>query len=184
MPSTKPSNGRYGNKAIPGVGTGRRIPGVRSRKIPGQPKNFPGRARGQRVRLRDLRGQFIEGGVGFQWVGLEFLIENCMTRGDAVYDTLLEAAREVIPEMVAYGQRNASWEDRTGAARAGLKGTVLAQQETDSVTVFFGHGVFYGVYLELMDFGSYQIVPQTIAWGRQEIMNRTASKNPLGRNLA
>lgn len=156
---------------------------MRARKIPGQPAKFPGAARGEHTQLRGMRGRFIKGGVGFSWTGLEVMIDNTLTRGDAVYEAIVETAQALIPDMVAYGQQNARWQDRTGNARKGLKGTFEANPQQQKVTLFFGHGVFYGVYLELMDFGSYQIVPQTIAWGRQEIFNRTAASQPMGRKL-
>lgn len=130
-----------------------------------------------------MRGTFIKGGSGIAWDGLEVLIDNTATRGDAVIDTVAETALELVPEMVSWAQFRAAWEDRTGAARAGLRGAVVVDTKGDRVLLYFGHGVLYGFYLETIQGGYFQIVPQTLGWGREELLKRVAQKNALGRNL-
>lgn len=63
-------------------------------------------------------------------------------------------------EMEEWAKANASWQDRTGAARAGLKATV---EETDLISeITLAHGVDYGVWLELAHGGKNAIIAPAI----------------------
>lgn len=50
-------------------------------------------------------------------------------------------------KMQNYAKRNRPWTDRTGEAKRRLYGDVYAEDQ--EITAFIGHGVFYGVSLEL-----------------------------------
>ena len=51
---------------------------------------------------------------------------------------------------------NRTWSDITGNARRGLRGEIV--EEGDGWTMYFVHGVEYGVFLELANAGRYAIV--------------------------
>ena len=62
--------------------------------------------------------------------------------------------------MQAYAQQNAPWHDRTGAARAGLRGVAI--KAATAVTIILATTVSYGIYLELAHQGRYQILLPTL----------------------
>lgn len=61
---------------------------------------------------------------------------------------------------VEYMRINAPWTDRTGAARNGLFSQVFS--DDDLKKIVFAHSVEYGIYLETMESGQYQIINPTI----------------------
>lgn len=60
----------------------------------------------------------------------------------------------------AYARMNAPWSNRTGAARASLRGESTVKGASGEITV--GHGVDYGIWLEVANAGRYGIIPQTM----------------------
>lgn len=62
---------------------------------------------------------------------------------------------------------NAPWKDRTGNARAGLKGS--AEVDDKGVVIRLAHSVDYGVYLELARDGRYAILKPTRNARAQEV---------------
>ena len=70
---------------------------------------------------------------------------------------LLEAHRADIQEWM---QQNASWKDRTGAARRGLYVDVSAM--ADSIVATLGYSVPYGIFLETKNTGRYAILTPAI----------------------
>jgi len=153
---------------------------VRARPIPGQPSRFKGSP--GRVQLKDLRGRFTSA-VGISWQGLEVLIENARSRGDSVVEAVEEVARQLPEEMVRYAQTMAPWEDRTGEARRRLQARVFIDSERGIVVLYLGHGVPYGVHLETMQGGRFQIIMPTILHFEQLVIERVASANAMGRNI-
>lgn len=59
-----------------------------------------------------------------------------------------------------YAKQNAVWEDRTGAARAGL--TAAVYEEGGFIVLELAHTVDYGIWLELIKDGSYAIIMPTL----------------------
>lgn len=64
-------------------------------------------------------------------------------------------------------KQDAPWQDRTGNARKGLKGS--SAMDDDNITITVGHSVDYGVYLELADDGKYAILKPTADKNRDAI---------------
>jgi hypothetical protein len=60
------------------------------------------------------------------------------------------------PQIEAWMKQNAAWTDRTSNARQTL--WAEAFDFTDVVVLAFGHGVDYGVFLELANAGRYSII--------------------------
>lgn len=60
-------------------------------------------------------------------------------------------------QMQAQAQSGAPWQDRSGAARQGLRG--FAVKEATRIIVYLVHSVQYGVYLEL---GTSRMSPRPI----------------------
>jgi hypothetical protein len=82
----------------------------------------------------------------------EFADEYSKALHTAVYQLALRYA----PEIETWMKANAVWTDRTGNARQTLYSEV--QDLTDSVLIAFGHGVDYGIFLELANAGRFAIV--------------------------
>ncbi|SFU40378.1 hypothetical protein [Alicyclobacillus macrosporangiidus] len=56
-------------------------------------------------------------------------------------------------------KQNRPWQDRTGNARAGLKGS--AELNNEGIAIRLAHSVDYGVFLELAHDGRYAILRPT-----------------------
>lgn len=112
-----------------------------------------------------------------------------MASGMLVWDTLgpaltymavdqfvqvVEAMQEGADKVVEYGQANAPWTDRTGAARSSLNARVY----TDGFEVIleFAHGVDYGEWLELIQDGNFAIIMPTLEAVGPEIMRDAGAK--------
>ena len=75
----------------------------------------------------------------------------------AIHRGVFLLATRYAPEIEAWMKANASWTDRTGNARQTLYAEVT-DIVNSAVILFFGHGVEYGVFLELAHGGTYAIV--------------------------
>lgn len=81
---------------------------------------------------------------------------------DAKLDRALKATTDYHAlEGTAYMKENASWTDRTGAARVGLHG-VASKPQRDKYEIVFSHTVHYGIWLEIANSGRYQIIMPTV----------------------
>lgn len=69
-------------------------------------------------------------------------------------------ANEGAKQLETYAKTHRRWTDRTARARQTLTG--WAQKRGDKVRIQIGHGVYYGVYLELCNEGKYAILNETI----------------------
>lgn len=83
-------------------------------------------------------------------------------RGTAAYGTALHqyvvaVAHRWTPEIENWMKENAPWTDRTGNARQGLYSDVT-QIVNQAVIIILGHGVEYGVFLELSNASRYAVV--------------------------
>lgn len=90
---------------------------------------------------------------------------NTLSRGMASFvfktnDAIIEKTKDFAADLVQYAQNNAPWEDRTGAARSGLNSEV--EYGDDEFTISLGHGVDYGIWLEIRWGGRYAIIIPTI----------------------
>jgi hypothetical protein len=79
----------------------------------------------------------------------------------AAYERLLHRALyrlalSYAPQIEAWMKQNAAWTDRTSNARQTL--WAEAFDFADIVVLAFGHGVDYGVFLELANAGRYSII--------------------------
>lgn len=79
---------------------------------------------------------------------------------NAIHSAILRLAEFYAPQMEAWMKSNASWVDRTANARQ----TLWAEEIdfVDSIVLAFGHGVEYGVFLELANAGKYAILGPAI----------------------
>lgn len=75
----------------------------------------------------------------------------------AIHRGVFLLATRYAPEIERWMKANASWTDRTDNARQTLYAEVT-DIINSAVILFFGHGVDYGVFLELAHGGTYAIV--------------------------
>lgn len=71
------------------------------------------------------------------------------------------AMRYHSPRVLAYARQNAPWTDRTANARNGLFTTV--GKDGSAWVMTLGHGVPYGIWLEVRFSGRFSIIRPTIA---------------------
>lgn len=97
--------------------------------------------------------------MSFQWERPPTQAWPDMTEAyiQAVRSSVRALADRYAPEIEAYMKANAPWTDRTANARQSLYADV-EQVAQDMVDIILGHGVHYGVYLELSNAGAYAIV--------------------------
>lgn len=69
---------------------------------------------------------------------------------------VLGSLQSIIPDITGYMGTHAPWNDRTGNARRNLHAWAVATAA--SVTLYVGHGVSYGVTLELGHQGRFAIL--------------------------
>lgn len=67
-----------------------------------------------------------------------------------------------------YAKQNRPWTDRTGQARQRLTGWV--EMFSDKIRIHIGHGVDYGIYLELANQRRFAILQQTVNAVSPEIL--------------
>lgn len=77
-------------------------------------------------------------------------------------------AQEGAKKFENYAKINRPWTDRTGHARQRLVGWV--ETFSDKVRIHIGHGVDYGVYLELCNEKRYAILQPTVNACSKEIV--------------
>jgi len=78
----------------------------------------------------------------------------------AIFQAGGRLAQQNAAEMEAWAKQNAPWQDRTGAARAGLSARV--EGDGGIGTIVLSHGVDYGIWLEIANGGRYAIIAQAI----------------------
>lgn len=77
-------------------------------------------------------------------------------------------AQEGAKKFENYAKNHRPWTDRTGHARQRLTGWV--ETMTNKVRIYIGHGVDYGVYLELCHEKRYAILQPTVNAMSQEVL--------------
>lgn len=100
--------------------------------------------------------------MGFKWIvaPTDVFPQMASKYTQAIFLSGRRIAHEQAAEMEAYAKQNAPWQDRTGAARAGLTATV---EETGQIgTIVLSHGVPHGIWLEVANGGRFAIIAPTI----------------------
>lgn len=99
--------------------------------------------------------------MGIRWEGK--VEANLKTLGLKNKRAMVAAANYVAPKLEEHMRSNATWTDRTGAARNGLGAQTVVS--TNRVAIVLFHSVSYGVYLETRWGGKYAIIRPTLAVG-------------------
>lgn len=105
-----------------------------------------------------LRWFTVASGSGLTWSG--DLTDKINEFGPRVKRAMVAGAKVVEPQAEAYMKSNATWTDRTGNARNGLKAQTVVSK--NSVAIYLFHQVPYGPWLELRWSGRYQIINPTV----------------------
>jgi len=74
----------------------------------------------------------------------------------AVYQAIYALALRRKPEIENWMKENAPWVDRTGNARQSLH--VVVEATVQYITLGLWHGMWYGIYLENSNAGTYAIL--------------------------
>ena len=77
-------------------------------------------------------------------------------------------ATEGAKKFENYAKQNRPWTDRTGQARQRLTGWV--EMFSDKIRIHIGHGVDYGIYLELANQRRFAILQKTVNAMSPEIL--------------
>jgi hypothetical protein len=89
---------------------------------------------------------------------------------DATLDRAVTAAVDYSAVRAeAYMKRTARWTDRTGNARSGLFATTQHVPKKLH-RIILGHGVEYGIWLEVRFAGRYAVIPQTLQTQGNDLM--------------
>lgn len=83
-----------------------------------------------------------------------------------------QACAESAVHGEAYAKTNAPWTNRTGAARATLTGESSVRGASGEITV--GHGVDYGIWLEVSNGRKCAVIPQTMQSTVADLQGRLA----------
>ena len=108
---------------------------------------------------------------GIVWRGLAVLADNINRRGVTLNRTRRLAIEKLAADMESYAKENAPWKDRTGDARALLKGDAIHDEANDISIAYLSHGVPYGIWLEIMNSGEFAIVMPTIVEFQSRFMS-------------
>lgn len=118
--------------------------------------------------------------MGFRWIvaPTDVFPQMAQKYTQAIFQSGRRVAHTRAREMEAYAKANAPWQDRTGAARAGLTATV---EETGPIgTIVLSHGVSYGIWLEIANGGRFAIIAPTIDVFAPQIMRDLQRMMNLG----
>lgn len=93
--------------------------------------------------------------------------DSQLRRGIATLSPKVDAYVHAVVEysshrVIRYAKENASWTDRTAAARSGLR-TVVEWRPLKLHAIHLFHSVKYGIWLEIRFSGRYAIILPTIA---------------------
>lgn len=97
--------------------------------------------------------------MGFQWQEPpgQVFEQGTAEYASALHRYVLAVAHRWVPEIENWMKKNAPWTDRTGNARQALFSDVM-DITNSAVIILLGHGVEYGIFLELANAGRYAIV--------------------------
>lgn len=143
------------------------VPGAPT-TVPGAPSIVPGSASarppsGQSVNL--LSNDKIELSTGFvkvDWSGFFTINTNTKKIAASVEDLRHKVCKQLAQSMQDWARANAPWQDQTGDARHGLEGEYIAESGINQSSAIITHTVPYGIFLETMQGGSFQIILPTL----------------------
>jgi len=95
-----------------------------------------------------------------RWTGT--LVGNLTTLEARQMAAIAASAGLIASEGEGYMRSNAPWTDRTGNARNGLRGEAQVEGGGRRATVVYYHSVSYGIWLEVANSGTYQIINPTL----------------------
>lgn len=100
--------------------------------------------------------------MGFKWIvaPTDVFPQMAQKYTQSVFQAVRSLANSKAQEMEEWAKANAPWQDRTGAARAGLNATV--QESGQGTTITLAHGVDYGIWLEVANGGRYAIIAKAV----------------------
>lgn len=130
--------------------------------MPSDPKLYGARGR---YHARNRQGQFVTGGSGVEWKGLEVVDQMFGDYGDQAHSLRIQGGDELARAIQVYMKEHAPWKDRTKKARQAL--TAIAIHDAQVTTVAAGYSgtkVGYAFFLENYTYNgvSYAIVRPTI----------------------
>lgn len=128
--------------------------------------------------VRGSGGQYATG-KGVQWVGLEILANNINKRGKSLNASRRRTIDKMSAEVLAWMQENAPWEDVTGMAREKLRCDPVHDERNETSTLYLGHGVDYGDYLETVGGGVHAIIMPTIVHFQHIVMGRVKENDEI-----
>lgn len=100
-------------------------------------------------------------GALFSWTTSPIVLaNNTGAYGKKMYAAIQTIARVFAFKMQSYAQANRVWTDRTGVARATLRGFAVAA--ATGVVITLAHGASYGIHLELKNSGRFAIIMRTM----------------------
>lgn len=102
---------------------------------------------------------FVVADFSMTWEG-DLTEERIRQIGPATKRAMVAAANRTAPQAESWMRSKASWTDRTGNARSGLRAQV--QVSTNSVAIILSHSVPYGIWLEVRWSGRYAIIGPAI----------------------
>jgi hypothetical protein len=89
-------------------------------------------------------------------------------------------AYEQMADGVEYAKTHAPWQDRTGAARAGLHGYVEESGPIGTIVISHDESLDYPIWLEVANQGRYSIIPETIDYLAPRVMRSLQNMINLG----
>lgn len=147
----------FSSSDVPGAPS--TIPGTPT-SVPGAPSSIPGS-----VPILNLNGgdfTLRSGAVSMNMVGFAEIQANAIAFEKGIEDLRHRVCQELAKQMEAWAKANAPWEDRTGDAREGLRGEYVAESGPNVSAALIAHTVEYGVFLETMQGGAFQILMPTV----------------------
>lgn len=109
-----------------------------------------------------MLGQFKKGGFGYEWQGLDTVMALPAKFEQELAENISSSMDSIANSMEQYAKQNAPWTDNTGDARAGIKSVVIEDTRNFVWTIYLGHSVSYGFYLEHSNGGMYAIIEPTV----------------------
>ncbi len=129
--------------------------------------------------MSEFAGEFGKSFIQIAWKdeGLSDGLNNGASRLMKQVDQMLMYEA---PQIENWMKNNATWTDRTGAARNGLAARFYSDQDGRGIVLF--HQVPYGIWLEVRFSGRYAIInPALQTWGPQIMERVRGLLNKTGR---
>lgn len=107
---------------------------------------------------------------GIVWVR-DSLTPGILEMPSKIRQSIASEFRDQTPKVQSYMKSNASWNDRTGAARNGLQAEYMGDRNVERQAIRVFHGVGYGIFLETRFAGKYAIILPTLQYEGDRIMS-------------